>query len=288
MVYHYGISYCFICEVNMGKMISFINQKGGVGKTTMAFNVAHALAKRGHKVLAIDLDPQANLTFLFNIENEVNIYHLLINSVRELKMLHVTGAMLSNVIRKGVVDLLPAGQELSGFDLTVASLNVPRQLVLKKFIEINALNERYDYIIIDCPPTLGLLVINALCASDGVIVPFRPDDFSLKGLEHFYQVLEDISDMGIVKAPEVFLHLPNLVDLRRKQENDDLNKIIQAIDTELGEGKVFSPFLNKAGLVKSLSNRKSVFDFKNQEFSELQEKFSGVAEKIEEWSYEHN
>lgn len=267
----------------MGKVISFINQKGGVGKTTMAFNAAHALAKKGHKVLAIDLDPQGNLTLLFKTETEVHIHHLLINSIKELKMLHIP-ALPSAVIKRGEVDLLPGGQELSGFELTVASINAPRQLILRKFLEINSLKDRYDYIIIDCPPTLGLLVINALCASDGVIVPFRPDDFSLKGLEHFYQVIDDIADMGIVKAPEVFLHVPNLVDLRRKQESEDLEKIMQSIDQELGEGKVFSPFLNKAGLVKSLSSRKSVFEFKNRDFFELQEKFSGVAQKIEEWS----
>lgn len=270
----------------MGKVISFINQKGGVGKTTMAFNASHALAKLGRKVLAIDLDPQANLSLLFKAENEINIHHLLINSVKELKMLHVP-AMVGTVLKRGEVDLLPSGQELSGFDLSVGNINAPRQLVLRKFIEQNGLKEKYDYIIIDCPPTLGLLVINALCASDGVIVPFRPDDFSLKGLEHFYQVIEDIGDMGIVKAPEVLLHVPNLVDLRRKQESDDLAKIVKSIDEELGVGKVCSPFLNKAGLVKSLSNRKSVFDFKGQDFSELQEKFSGVAFRIEEWSHGH-
>lgn len=271
----------------MGKIISFINQKGGVGKTTMAFNAAHALARNGHKVLAIDLDPQANLSLLFKAQNDLNLYHLLVNSLKELRRQHIP-AMLSDVLVKGVVDLLPAGQELSGFDLTVAALNAPRQLVLKKFIETNTLSERYDFIIIDCPPTLGLLVINALCASDGVIVPFRPDDFSLKGLEHFYQVIEDIADMGIVRAPEVFLHVPNLVDLRRKQESDDLAKIMTSIESVMGEGKVFSPFLNKAGLVKSLAGRKSVFDYKNLEFSELQDKFGGVARKIEEWSHEHN
>ena len=271
----------------MGKVISFINQKGGVGKTTMAFNCAFALAQKGKRVLAIDLDPQANLTLLFEAKNNYNLHHLLVNSVKELKLIHVP-AMISDILHcsKGnaLVDLIPGGQELSGFDLTVASINAPRQLVLKKFLEINAFKDRYDYIIIDCPPTLGLLVINALCASDGVIIPFKADDFSLKGLEHFYQVLADIADMGIVTAPDVVLHVPNLVDLRRKQENDDLTKIISAVENEIGEGKVFSPFLNKAGLVKSLSGRKSVFEFKGQEFSDLREKFMGIAEKIEEWA----
>ncbi len=271
----------------MGKIISFINQKGGVGKTTMAFNSAFALAQKGKKVLTIDLDPQANLTLLFEAKNKTNLHHLLVNSIKELKIMHVP-ALLSEILHysKGdaVVDLIPGGQELSGFDLTVASINAPRQLVLKKFLEINNLKERYDYIIIDCPPTLGLLVINALCASDGVIIPFKADDFSLKGLEHFYQVLEDIADMGIVTAPDVVLHVPNLVDLRRKQENDDLTKIIETVENEIGEGRVFTPFLNKAGLVKSLSGRKSVFDFKGQEFGDLREKFLGIADKIEEWA----
>lgn len=271
----------------MGKIVSFINQKGGVGKTTMAFNTAFALAQKGKKVLAIDLDPQANLTLLFEAKNNYNLHHLLVNSIKELKMIHAP-AILSDILHysKGdvMVDLIPGGQELSGFELTVAGINAPRQLILKRFLEMSTLKDRYDYIIIDCPPTLGLLVINALCASDGVIVPFKADDFSRKGLEHFYQVLNDISDMGIVKAPEVVLHVPNLVDLRRKQENDDLTKIIEAVDHEMGEGKVFSPFLNKAGLVKSLSGRKSVFDFKGQEFTDLREKFTGIAERIEEWA----
>lgn len=271
----------------MGKIISFINQKGGVGKTTMAFNTAFALAQKGNRVLTIDLDPQANLTLLFEAPNSYNLHHLLVNSIKELKMIHVP-KILSEILHcslgEAVVDLIPGGQELSGFDLTVASINAPRQLVLKKFLELNNLVDRYDYIIIDCPPTLGLLVINALCASDGVIIPFKACDFSLKGLEHFYQVLEDIADMGIVKAPDVVLHVPNLVDLRRKQENDDLTKIIATVENVVGEGKMYSPFLNKAGLVKSLSGRKSVFEFKGQEFSELRERFSGMADKIEEWA----
>jgi chromosome partitioning protein len=269
----------------MGKVLSFINQKGGVGKTTMSFNVAHALKEKGKKVLAIDLDPQGNLSMLFHAhENDYNIFHLMVNSIKELKVLH-SPAHVSNVIKKSLVDCLPGGQELSGFDLTVASINAPRQLILKKFIEQNQLLSRYDYIIIDCPPTLGLLVINALCASDGVIVPFRPDDFSSKGLDYLYQVLEDVKDMEIVKVPEIVLHVPNLVDLRRKQESEDLTKIVNKIESSLGGEKIYGAFMNKTPLVKSLAEKKSVFDFKNKEFKDLQDDFLGMAQKIEEWSH---
>lgn len=267
----------------MGSVISFINQKGGVGKTTMTFNVAHALKNAGKKVLAIDLDPQANLSLLFNSEIEFNIYHLMVNAVKELKVLH-SSVLVSDVLKRGEVDIIPGGQELSGFDLTVASINTPRQLILKKFIEQNGLKERYDYILIDCPPTLGLLVINALCASDGVIVPFRPDDFSSKGLDHFYQVLDDVEDMGIVTVPEIILHVPNLVDLRRKQESEDLNKIVNKIESTMGKQKVAQAFLNKSPLVKSLAERKSVFDFHNKEFKDLQNEFAHIAESIIEWN----
>jgi chromosome partitioning protein len=271
----------------MGKVISFINQKGGVGKTTMSFNVAHALKEKGKKVLAIDLDPQGNLSMLFHTDSDYNIYHLMVNSVKELKVLH-SPVLASDVIVKGAVDVIPGGQDLSGFDLTVASVNTPRQLILKKFLEQNLLTKRYDYIIIDCPPTLGLLVINALCASDGVIVPFRPDDFSSKGLDHFYEVLEDVDDMGIVRVPEIILHVPNLVDLRRKQESEDLNKIVSKIEESMGKEKVSHVFMNKTPLVKSLAERKSVFDFKNKEFKELQTEFLGIATKIEEWNHARN
>lgn len=265
------------------KVVAFINQKGGVGKTTMAFNCAHALAKRGKRVLAIDLDPQANLSLLFGVEAEVeerfHIHHLMVNSVRELKALHVP-AMLQDVLVEGEVDLLPAGQELSGFELTVAGVNFPRQLILKKFLEKNALLERYDYIVIDCPPTLGLLVVNCLCAANGVIVPFRPDEFSRKGLNHLNEVLADIDDMGVVVAPEVLAHVPNLVDVRRKQEEDDLARIAN----DVGAKNVMAPFFNRAQLVKSQAARKSVYDFNAKEFLPLQQQFNAMAELIDNWN----
>ena len=122
---------------NSAKVMALMNQKGGVGKTTMAFNLAHSFTQ-DKRVLCIDMDPQANFTSLFVDETPaINIYHLLVNSLKELKPLHGP-YMLEDVVKKvgPQLDLLPAGQELSGFELTVAGINAPRQLILKKFILI--------------------------------------------------------------------------------------------------------------------------------------------------------
>lgn len=275
-------------QLSKGRVLSFLNQKGGVGKTTMAFNSAHALAERGHKVLCIDMDPQANLSLLFGYTPTHHIHHLLLNSVRELAPLHVP-VLVQEVIEKGKsdhhrVDIIPAGPELSGFELTVAGITAPRQFILKRFIDMNNLLDQYDYIVIDGPPTLGLLVVNIMCASSGLLVPFRPDEFSRVGLGHFYEVLDHIDDMGVSKGPEVVAHIPNLVDLRRRLEREDLERITEELTQEFGEGTVVSPFLNRAPLVKTQAMKKSVFAFKGKDFVDVQKQFVQIAQRIEEWN----
>ena len=113
--------------LSQSKTISFLNQKGGVGKTTMCFNSAHASARQGHRVLCLDMDPQANLSLLFNVEkkeDEYSIFNLLINSVRELKPLH-SPVHVDEIIHTTDVgiDLIPSSQELSGFELSVSGIN---------------------------------------------------------------------------------------------------------------------------------------------------------------------
>ena len=263
-----------------GKVVALMNQKGGVGKTTMAFNLAHAFAHQGKKVLCLDMDPQSNFSSLFNLEysdDRRNIYHLLVNSVKELKALH-TGTLLSDVIMKAEenIDVLPSGQELSGFELTVAGINAPRQLILKKFIEKYNLRSQYDVIVIDGPPTLGLLVVNILCASDGVLYPFVPDRFSEQGLKNIQQVVSDIADMEITSTPKNLGYIPNLFDVRRKQANSDLVHIKES----LGEATMHEPFTNKVQFGKSLAQRKSVFHYKSSEYKDLQRQFVAMTETV--------
>lgn len=263
-----------------GRVIALMNQKGGVGKTTMAFNLAHAFANQGKKVLCIDMDPQSNFSSLFdlpNMDDRKNIHHLLINSVKELKALH-TSTFISDVIIKGAdgIDLIPSGQELSGFELTVAGINAPRQLILKKFIEKFELRSQYDVIVIDGPPTLGLLVVNILCATDGVLYPFVPDRFSEQGLKNIQQVVSDIAEMEITSTPKNLGYIPNLFDTRRKQASADLEQI----RTSLGEATMHEAFTNKVQFGKSLAQRKSVFHFKSNEFKDLQRQFVVMTETV--------
>lgn len=263
-----------------GRVIALMNQKGGVGKTTMAFNLAHAFAHQGKKVLCLDMDPQANFTSLFDVpleEDRKNIHHLLINSVKELKALH-TATFINEVIIKTQegIDLIPSGQELSGFELTVAGINAPRQLILKKFIEKYELRSQYDVIIIDGPPTLGLLVVNILCATDGVLYPFVPDRFSEQGLKNIQQVVSDIAEMEITETPKNLGYIPNLFDTRRKQANADLEQIKSA----LGEATMHEAFTNKVQFGKSLAQRKSVFHYKSSEFKDLQRQFTVMTETV--------
>lgn len=264
-----------------GRVMALMNQKGGVGKTTMAFNLAHAFHHQGKKVLCIDMDPQANFSSLFDLpemEERKNIHHLLINSVKELKALH-TSILIKEVVFSSPegIDLIPSGQELSGFELTVAGINGPRQLILKKFIEKFELRSQYDVIIIDGPPTLGLLVVNILCAVDGVLYPFVPDRFSEQGLKNIQQVVQDISEMEITTTPKNLGYIPNLFDTRRKQANEDLEQI----KLTFGEATVHEAFTNKVQFGKSLAQRKSVFHFKSSDYRELQEQFMVMTQTVE-------
>lgn len=160
----------------MNEIITIANQKGGVGKTTTAVNLSAALAGNGKKVLLIDVDPQTNATTScgFNRNDyEYNIYHVLIGIKK------MSDVILASKIKN--LDLVPANIGLVGVEKAFyASTQQNRELLLKKAIE--PIKKKYDYIIIDSPPALGPITINALGAADSVIIPIQCEYFALEGL----------------------------------------------------------------------------------------------------------
>lgn len=158
----------------MGKVISIANQKGGVGKTTSAINMAASLAAIEHTTLIIDIDPQSNTTSGLGIESKT-----VSNSIYEVM---VGGVDATDAIRETelpFLDLIPSHINLVGAEIEMIDRQ-ERERILQK--AITGLREEYDFIIIDCPPSLGLLTINSLTASDSVIIPVQCEYFALEGL----------------------------------------------------------------------------------------------------------
>lgn len=157
----------------MGKIIAFANQKGGVGKTTTAINLAAALFERGKRVMLCDFDPQGNATSGFGVDPRsigTSIYDLIVEEEPDVK---------SAIISTKWVDLIGANVNLAGAEMDLISMD-KREYRLKSVLD--RVKEDYDYIFIDCPPSLGLLTLNCLCASDSFLVPLQCEYYALEGL----------------------------------------------------------------------------------------------------------
>jgi chromosome partitioning protein len=186
----------------MPKVIAFANQKGGVAKTTSTLNLAVAFKERGLNVLIVDLDPQGNLTMSqgFNPDEiDRSMFDVLVHKLP-----------VEQVVRQAEVDIAVASIDLAGAELALASM-IGRERTLQKALE--PIRERYDYILIDTPPSLGLLTINAFVAADGVIVPVQTEYLSLRGLVQLENTLSMVRD-NLNPKVEIVGILPTMYDKR--------------------------------------------------------------------------
>lgn len=164
----------------MARVTTITNQKGGVGKTTTAHALATGLTYMGFKSLVVDLDPQGNITYTMGADSQqAGIYEALKGEINPLHAIQQT--------KQG--DIIPSNLLLAGADLEFTQTG--REYLLKDIIE--PLKNKYDYIIIDTPPTLGILTINALTASDTVIIPMGTDIYSLQGLSQLYTTINKVN-----------------------------------------------------------------------------------------------
>jgi len=239
------------------------NQKGGVGKTTTAVNLSAALSRIGKRVLVVDLDPQGNLSQYFGIKTEsleFSVYDLLINASSSLKHLK-SDANFENVVQEHQVkgshktlEILPADLDLSLFDMTVSM--VPRREYLLQQV-LSSYKELFDYIILDAPPSLGLLTLNALVAADQVLIPYQPEFFAMKGITRLLDLVDTVQNESLNPELSVLGLLPTLMDKRLVVTREALSEVKNAFpDYALPAG-----IHRNVSLTESTGSSGSVFDY---------------------------
>ncbi len=210
----------------MNRVISVSNHKGGVGKTTSVVNIGAGLANHGRKVLLIDLDPQANLTISYGLaESDNHIYEA-----------HSNGNGLKPVSVRENIDIIPASSNLAAAEIELQQ-GEDNENPITKLIE--PIKENYDYIIIDCPPSLGLLTLSAFAASNEVIIPIQPHFLAVKGLAKIIEVVNNIK-ATINRKVEISAVFVTMYDRRRILHKDVLDTIIMYFDDRVFNTKIRS------------------------------------------------
>jgi len=207
------------------------NQKGGVGKTTTTIALAGVLAERGNRVLMVDTDPHASLSYYFGIESEdldLSVYDLFVQvSSKEQILQSLCPTKYENI------DILPATMGLATLDRALGAKG-GMGLVLKKAVQKVA--DEYDYVLMDCPPVLGVLMVNALAAADRIIVPVQTEFLALKGLDRMIKTMEIMQ--GEQDAPFKFTIVPTMFDKRTKASILAFKKLQEMYANDIWPGVV--------------------------------------------------
>lgn len=233
------------------RKIAFTNQKGGVGKTTTTVNTGAGLSKIGYKVLLIDMDPQANLTYSLKIHSsrmKTNVYHLLKGQKTASEV----------IMEHNGFDLLPASIDLSGAELEL--VNEPaREQILKDAIK--EVEDDYDFILLDCPPNLGLLTLNAFTAADELVIVLQSEYLALHGLSKLMDLIKivqkrlnpDLKVEGIVCT---------LYDKRKNLNREVVGHIREHFGT-----KVFNTLIrDNVALAEAPSHHKTIFEYDSESY----------------------
>lgn len=225
------------------KVISLINQKGGVGKTTSVINIAAGLNLLNKKTLAIDLDPQANLTYSLGIDPENLEY-----SMSDLLSGEVD---INDAILDGIC--IPASLRLSAAEVEFSTV-AGREFLLKEALEEL---DGYDYVIIDCPPSLGLLTLNALAASDEVYIPLQTEFLALQGMSQLIKTIDVVQ-----KRLNEDLEISGIIATRYDSRKNLSKEVIEKIETYFGD-KLFKTFIrDNVALAEAPSFGKDIFSYR--------------------------
>lgn len=250
----------------MGKTIAVLNQKGGVGKTTSTINIAAGLAKKGYSVLVVDLDPQANATSGFGVDKNIlkqSVYTVLLDTAK------IQDVLLSTRVQN--IHIAPATTSLAAAEQELVPIQ-DRESVLKSALQ--NLPYAYDYVLIDCPPSLGLLCINALVAADSVLIPVQAEFFALEGLGLLMQTVQRVQ-AGLNPNLKLEGVLMTMVDTR----NALSSQVIDEVKKHFGD-YVFNTYIPRnVRLAESPSFGKTIFE--HDKWSKGAKAYKQVVKEIE-------
>ena len=227
----------------MGLVISLLNHKGGVGKTTSAINIGAGLVELGKKVLLLDLDPQANLSLSLGIPRQKSTIYEALRGESEL---------VPYTVKEGL-DVVTSTLDLSGAEMELIN-EAGREYILRELLEV--VIEDYDYVIIDCPPSLGLLTLNALTSSTYVYIPLQTEFLALQGLTKIKQIIDKVK-FRLNKKLSIGGVIATMYDHRKVLNRD----VVETIRKFFGE-KVFKTYIrDNVALAEAPAQRKDIFAY---------------------------